>query len=253
MRSIPAHRLSRSNAPARRSRVTPSSPLRVLFVNGNLGGHVTMHQHLERGLRGHEDVAASFLSVDRAGLAREVLAARIPLLNRLDLDLKQLRFQIGVGVWVRSRLRGRLGQFDVLHIYPHDVGLLCARFVRQMPTVVSLDAPNSESFLLLPYRRPTRWTPRILRLSMRLEQRLFRAATLIVAQSEWAARALERDYGIDRAKIRVIRFGIAQPPEIAPAATEGVPQITFVGRTMGRKGGWRLLDVFGIGFANSAA
>jgi alpha-maltose-1-phosphate synthase len=224
-------------------------PLRVLFVNGNLGGHITMHQNLRRAMGERGDVAAEFLDVPPADLVREGLATRIPGLAHADLDLKQLRYQLAVGAWVRRNLRSSIRQCDVLHVYPHDVALLSSGTVRRMPAVVSLDAPNSRSFMMLPYRRPTRWTPRIARPSMDLERRLFRASTLVVAQSDWAATALQQDYGVDPDRIRVIRFGI-MPPKITSEPADGRPQITFVGRTMDRKGGWRLLRAFRAGLSD---
>jgi glycosyltransferase involved in cell wall biosynthesis len=220
--------------------------LRVLFVNENLGGHATLHRHVKAVLHDRADVEASFIDLPPASLVQEVWAARIPGLSRLDLDLKPLRFQLAQSAAVELRLRRWRRPFDVVHVYTQNAALLSARRFRRTPAVVSLDAPNSESMSRLPYRQPTAATPFVLRLSKLLEQPLFDAARFIVAQSEWAADAVRRDYRVDPGKVKVIRFGII-PAErsLSPEPSAGLlPEITFVGRSMERKGGWRLLRVF---------
>jgi glycosyltransferase involved in cell wall biosynthesis len=82
------------------------------------------------------------------------------------------------------------------------------------------------------------------RVAQRFERRVYAAATLLVAQSEWVADCLERAYGIERDRIRVVPFGLtlgSPPPRQRP---EGLPEVTFVGATLDRKGGARLLRVF---------
>ena len=87
-----------------------------------------------------------------------------------------------------------------------------------------------------------RWTPLSTRLVEPLERRLLDAAEAIVTHSEWAAESV-CSYGIDPARVHVIPFGISVPPSPLRSAPP-VPEITFVGATMERKGGWWLLDVF---------
>ena len=76
-------------------------PLRVLFVNENLGGHATMHQALRGVLNGHPEVSAEFLDVPAPGLARRLAAAPVPGLVRLDADLQSLRYQLAQSVQAR--------------------------------------------------------------------------------------------------------------------------------------------------------
>jgi glycosyltransferase involved in cell wall biosynthesis len=80
----------------------------------------------------------------------------------------------------------------------------------------------------------------------RFESRVYAAATMVVAQSEWAADSL-RAYGVPEDRLRIVRFGVPVPD--LSSSTEGpgmgnLPQVTFVAGSMARKGGWHLLEVF---------
>lgn len=68
----------------------------------------------------------------------------------------------------------------------------------------------------------------------------------MIAHSLWAEASLVEDYGVEQARIRVIPFGIGIPPPRPPSPTaEGASRrITFIGRSMERKGGHWLLDMW---------
>jgi starch synthase len=116
--------------------------------------------------------------------------------------------------------------------------------LRAVPSVVSTDATTTQGGRMLPYREPGPGTDARIRLSRRFEQRVYRAATIVVAKSRWVARSLREDYGVPDDKLRVIRFGIAlpPPPDIDLGAEERA-ELTFIGARMDRKGGRRLLDL----------
>ncbi|MDP8975778.1 MAG: glycosyltransferase family 4 protein [Actinomycetota bacterium] len=218
--------------------------MRVHFVSENVGGHATLHLHLHRALRAHPDVDASLFEVPPARLARRLVAAPVPGLARLDLDFHPLRDQLARSAVVRRHLGGLTEPVDVLHLYTHNVGLLSVGHMARQPTVVSLDATNEQNGYRLPQRYPTRFTPLTIAATKPLESRVYRAATLVVAHSQWAASSLVDDYGVKDERIRVIPFGIGVPPQPAVPASDGTPRITFVGRSMERKGGWWLLDLW---------
>jgi glycosyltransferase involved in cell wall biosynthesis len=217
--------------------------MRALFVNENIGGNATMHLHLRQALlRDHPDIDASFFDVPPRGIARKVLGAAVPGLARLDLDLAATRGHVSLSALVRRRLDTWPDPFDVLHVYTHNAALLSVRHLRRHPSVVGLDATTAQSARLLPYRDPTRFTPTAIRPSQALERRVYDAADVIVAKSSWARASLVDEYGVDPAKIRTIPYGIEMPP--APEVERRPDQIAFVGRSMARKGGWLLLDVW---------
>jgi glycosyltransferase involved in cell wall biosynthesis len=191
----------------------------------------------------HPGVEAEFVDIPSPGLVRRLVGASVPGLGRLDLDLQPLRSQLAQSVVARRAISARIGAFDVLHVYTHNVGLLSANLIEQWPSVVSLDTTNTLNSTRLAHRDPTRWTPRVLRLTRPFERRVYESATLIGTHSQWAADSVA-SYGIAPSNIRVVRFGVPlgdRPPERTRPA--GLPEITFVGRQMDRKGGWRLLEL----------
>jgi glycosyltransferase involved in cell wall biosynthesis len=220
--------------------------MRALFVNENIGGHAAMHLHLRGALKHHSQITTSFLDVPPAGLLRRVVGASLPWLGRWDLDLQPLRAQLGQGLYIRRRVRPMLHSFDVLHVYSVNAGLAIPDLLRARPSVVSTDSTNQLNAYSLPYRQPTRWTGEALRLHGRIERKVYESATFVVAQSEWVAASLREDYGVPEERLRVIPFGVTIPavPEPQPPTSSELPQVTFVGTSMARKGGWRLLRVF---------
>jgi glycosyltransferase involved in cell wall biosynthesis len=220
-------------------------PLRMLFVNENLGGHAAMHQALRDVLRTHPAVTAEFLDVPRPRLGRRLVAAGVPGLARLDADLQPLRYQLAQSLHARGLLRQSLWAHnpDVIHAYSQNAVLTSVAELRARPSVVSTDSSVVQNAYQLPYRKPGRFTSQAARLGARVERRVFRAATLVVAQSEWAARSLRGLHGLSDDTLRVIPFGIV-PFEPPPRRERHPPEITFVGSTLDGKGGWRLLRVF---------
>lgn len=218
------------------------SPMRVLFVNENLGGHATVHLNLARALEERTEVDPTYYDVPAPRLLRRLAGAAVPVLARNDLDLQPLRFQLAQSLVVRRRLPELVADVDAVHLYTHNAGLLSTRLLRERPSVVSLDATNTQNAYGLPYRAPAWATPHALRPTVALERRVYAAADRVVTHSAWAAESV-RTYGVDDDRIRVIPFGIEvhDRPAVLPGDR---PRITFVGATMARKGGWRLLEVF---------
>ena len=218
--------------------------MRVLFVNENLGGHATVHLHLERALRNVPNVEAEFLHVPPPKITRRLVGAAIPVLGRFDLDLQPLRAQLALSRWVRDRVRARADHIDVVHVYTQNAAYEIADYLREHPSIVSVDSTNELNAYLLPHRRPTRWTGRLLPITQRFERRVFDAATLVVSSSEYAADSLRSTYGVTADRLRVLPMGIPVPHEAPRRDDESpLPMITFVGRTLDRKGGHRLLEL----------
>jgi glycosyltransferase involved in cell wall biosynthesis len=75
------------------------------------------------------------------------------------------------------------------------------------------------------------------------EKKVYESATLVIAQSEWTANSLRTDYGVADDRIRIIPFGI-NVHDALPRVSNALPQITFIGTRLSRKGGNRLLDIW---------
>jgi hypothetical protein len=175
------------------TRQTSSRPLRVLFLNENLGGHATMHRAIRSTIGAHPQILATFVDLPPRGLFRRIAGAGIPILDRLDLDFAALRSQLAVSLIARRILRGLAGSYDVLHVYTQHAVLLSAETLASTPTIVSTDATGEQVSRLLPYRLPTRWTPVQNRLRAPLEQRVYDSATLVIGKSQWCVDSLRND------------------------------------------------------------
>jgi alpha-maltose-1-phosphate synthase len=217
--------------------------MRVHFVNENIGGHATMHAHIRAALAGENGVEATFFDVPpRHGLER-LAGAAIPVLARLDADAQPTRAQLARSAVVRRHLSGLQAPPDAFHLYTHNVALLSVGHMRRTPSVVSLDATNRQNAFRIPGRKPTRLTPLTLATIEPFERRVYDAARRIVAHSRWAADSV-LSYGVAAAKVEVIPFGIAVPPPRPRTRDGGPPRIVFVGSSMARKGGWRLVEMW---------
>ncbi len=218
--------------------------MRVLFINENIGGHATVHHHLRRCLTDHPEIEATFLDVPAAGLLRRVLGTSLPGLGRLDLDLQPLRAQLALSAWVRRRLPPLVDRADVIHLYTQNAGLLSVGFLRTRPYVVSLDTTNARNAFRLPYRAPTRFTRYTIPLSMLAERRVFDSAHTVIANSHWAGASLIDDYRLPPDKVVIQPFGITAPPATDRRTPTARPQIIFIGRQFGRKGGPLLIEAW---------
>jgi glycosyltransferase involved in cell wall biosynthesis len=216
--------------------------MRVCFVNENIGGHGTLHRHLGIALRDHNDIAARFVDVHPAGRLHRVMRAPIPGLARLDLDASVLRDHVAGSVVARRRM-GRLEPGTVLHVYTQSIGSALTGALRQHPSVIGTDATLLQSARLLPFRSPTRFTDRVNGAERRIEHRVLDAATLLVAQSQWAADSLIGDYGTDPDRVRIVPYGILMGDRPDVPVTDP-PIISWTGRSLERKGGARLLRVW---------
>lgn len=216
--------------------------MRVLFVNENIGGHATVHLNLEHALAEVDGLEASFTHVARPGLLRKLAAAPVPLLDRLDVDMQPLRSQLCTSAAARQALSQARG-FDLVHLYTQNAGLLSASLLRSLPSVVSTDSTDALNAYRLPYRRPGRFTPLTVRLTQRFEKRVYSAATLVVANTRWVADSLLA-YGVPEERIRLLPFGVEIPEPAPQIHATSPPTITFVGRQMERKGGYRLVDLY---------
>jgi glycosyltransferase involved in cell wall biosynthesis len=228
-------------------------PLRVLFVNENIGGHASTHLHLRRALERRPDVQARFLDVPAPGRVRRLAGAPVPGLARLDLDLQPLRSQLALSAWTGRRLPALVRDADVVHVFSHNAALLSARTLWSVPLVVALDGTGKMNAYSLPYRRPTRFTAWSVAAARSFERRLHASADLIVATSDSAARSLREDYRVPADRVRVIHYGVGAPhfdPAAAPGTGAAVPRLVFVGTSLERKGGLQLLRLHQERFAS---
>jgi alpha-maltose-1-phosphate synthase len=232
------------SAGKRRDRLGPATRrTRLVFLNENIGGHTTVHLSIADALKDHDAFEARFVDIPSPRLLRRVVSAQLPGLARLDLDLQPLRNQLAGATIARRRLRPLLNRADALHVYTQNAALLSVGLLRRVPTVVSIDSTNVRNAFVLPYRYPTRFTSKTLPITVWFERRVFEQATLVVASSRWICSSLTGDYQLPMEKIRVVPFGITVPTKLPADERHDPPRITFVGRSLERKGGRLLLQL----------
>ncbi len=221
---------------------------RLILLNENLGGHATMHLHIYRALAEHTEVDLVALDVPPRTLMRRIAGLHIPGLAYLDADLAPIRAQLALSSTADRMLRAAIaaGPVGAIHAYSQNAVLRSTDTLRAYPSVVSTDGSAAQNAVQLPFRRPGRFTPAMARIGEHYEGRVFDAATIVVAQSEWCARAIRHRYDMGPDRLRVIPFGII-PPNPAPvveADATALPEITFTGNSMERKGGRALVAAY---------
>lgn len=223
--------------------VSRMAPVRALLVNENIGGHATVHHHLRTVAAERSDVDVRIVDVPPPGFWRKVAGVAVPGLAAIDADMRPARYQLAQSAWVARQLPSWLAEgADIVHFYTHNAALLARSALGGIPYVVTLDSTNAQSNLLHPARRPTRVTPLNTRITFRRERAVYAGARVVVANSRWCADSLMRDYGIASSSIELLPMGVPVGP-LMEQARSVLPRVLFVGRTMGRKGGFDLLSV----------
>lgn len=214
--------------------MAPDGGRYALVVEQTLG-HVAHSRNLERVLA-EERVDAELIRLEY----RPPLT--LPRLERLP-GLRTWSYQASREARTRVREALRQGPLDALFVHTQVAALLLPTVMRSVPTVVSLDAtPHNVDQLAAAYdhRRQPEYVERV---KLHVNKRVFDAAAALVTWCHWAARSLERDYGVDAKRIRVIHPGVDLRLFSGFAVRRpGPPRILFVGGQFERKGGNDLLQ-----------
>jgi glycosyltransferase involved in cell wall biosynthesis len=205
----------------------------ALVVEQTLG-HVAHSRNLERVLL-EDSFDAELIKLEYRP------PASLPPLERLP-GLRSWSYQASREA--RTRVQGALarGPLHGLFVHTQVAALLLSSLMRTVPTIVSLDAtPRNIDQLAAAYdhRRQPEYVER---LKVQVNKRTFDRAAALVTWCHWAARSLERDYGVDPERIRVIHPGVdLRLFSGVSVRRPGPPRILFVGGQFVRKGGNDLL------------
>jgi glycosyltransferase involved in cell wall biosynthesis/GT2 family glycosyltransferase len=214
------------------------APLRALFVLEQTLGHVTHGKNLMHLVVAGDDLDPSFLPVP---FELHGVAARLPGYRNWTIRAG-LRARRGI-----RRHHRRVG-IDVMFIHTQVPAILAGRWMRKIPTVVSLDAtPRQYDEMGEQYGHPT-GSSRVERWKMAANRRCFQRARHLVAWSEWTRQGLIDDYGVEADRITVITPGVdiarwERAPSTDPS--DRPVRILFVGGDLERKGGFHLLEAVG--------
>ena len=154
---------------------------------------------------------------------------------------------VRAGIRARRAIRSVTAEHDVRALFIHTQvpSILAKRWVRRVPTIVSIDATPLQYDQFGSHYAHERSSQRVERIKWRLNCSVFAAAAHIVSWSEWSKASLVADYGVPAGKITVVAPGVDTAkwsrPSTPPA--NGPPvKILFVGGDLERKGGSHLVE-----------
>ena len=209
--------------------------MRATFVCEATVGHVAFLQRLQEAVAGRPEVQARWIAL---GPDAESALERVPPFSRIWTARASLR--------ARRLLDASGDRPDVLFFHTVAPALLARRWLRSIPSVISLDAtPVNVDEVGAAYghsvgSRPMEAAKKALTASA------LRSARLVVAWSRWVERSLVADYDVDPARVVVQPPGVPvdrfQPP--ARRGGDGGVRFLFVGGDFARKGGPEVLRAF---------
>ncbi len=201
-------------------------------------GHTTHAQNLKRVLAARPEISPTYIDLPYDGLSGAW--------TRLPGVRSNWSLRASLGAYLA--LRGRAQSLDAALFHTQVTSLLSPGLMRQMPSVISLDAtPVQYDALGAFYGHTPSGNARVEALKARMNKRAFCASRHLVAWSQWAKDSLVADYGVAPDKISVIPPGIdTELWRVArPAQKSGPVNLLFVGGDFPRKGGDTLLKAFG--------
>jgi alpha-maltose-1-phosphate synthase len=226
--------------------------VKVLSLNVYTMGHVTYQNSLEQTFA-NKILDLEFISLHLTDYYKQdflgrllyfVLSRRIPGFDKADYDFSRFRIEIANSFFARRCLERHLKNYQphVLHIHTQSIALLAASLLRQLPSVVSLDATAALLAKAHPFPAHITYKPLI-----EFERKCFHSAAHIITWSDWARRSVIDDYKILPQKVTTIHPSI--PLEFfslkrGRKSSTRKPRLLFVGNDFVRKGGEDLLAVF---------
>lgn len=214
--------------------MTPEVGRYALVIEQTLG-HVAHSRNLERVLA-EDAFDAELIKLEYRP------PESLPPLERLP-GLRSWSYQASREARTRVQEVLDRGPLDALFVHTQVASLLLPSVMRTVPTIVSLDAtPRNIDQLATAYdhRRQPEYVERF---KVQVNRRTFDRAAALVTWCHWAARSLERDYGVDPERIRVIHPGVdLRLFSGVSVRRAGPPRILFVGGQFERKGGQDLLE-----------
>ena len=214
--------------------------LRATFICEATVGHVAFGHRLRRVASARAGLETTWVDIspDEPRVSRTTKAVeRLPPFDRIWTARASLR--------AREALRASPSTPDVLFFHTLAPALLADRWLRRIPTVISVDAtPINVDEVGAGYGHAASARP-IEFVKRQLVRRAFDNASAIIAWSHWVERSLLEDYGVDAAKIVVQAPGVPTD-EFQPGARDhdGAVRFLFVGGDFVRKGGPELLAAF---------
>jgi glycosyltransferase involved in cell wall biosynthesis len=175
-------------------------------------------------------------------------------IEKQNLDFNRFRIRTGFAYMARRLVARKLsqGDYSALHLHTQVMALLSVDFMKNLPTVVSIDltAVQASQEKTDPSFRWTH-TPNVLQ-----EKRVYEAAARIITISDFARKSVIEDYNIDGEKVKTIYSSVKLDSFSSIDRSNTAPKtrynILFMGGDFKRKGGEDVLDVFLTTFSEVA-
>ena len=216
----------------------PTDDLVALFLLEQTLGHVTHSKNLQALLPDVDALVPMFAEVD----ASTGLLGRIPGLSN---------WTVRAGLRARRQLRRLRSsdehRIDAMFVHTQVPAVLLGRWMKRVPTVVSVDATPAQYDSLGEFYAHHPGPPRIEQLKKSANVRCFARARHIVTWSQWAKDGLVDAYDVSPGKISVIAPGVdldRWTRSFSPdrAAPDRPLRVLFVGGNLQRKGGDLLME-----------
>ena len=172
---------------------------RIAFVLEQALGHATHARNLRRHVSREPDIRACWAPIpwETRGVASH-------------LPIYRSNWTVRAGIRARRAIGGiaARGQLDALFFHTQVPAVLARKWIRRVPSIVSLDATPLQYDALgehYGHRVGPAWVEH---LKWRLHRECFRAARGLVAWSDWAKQGLTTEYGVPAEKVSVIPPGV---------------------------------------------
>jgi glycosyltransferase involved in cell wall biosynthesis len=211
---------------------------RLGFIMEQTLGHITHAKNLQYWIERDPQIIPTWIPVsfelrdkwDKVPLVKDNWTLKSSLRAR-----DQLRVAMA-----SAKLDGLFYHTSVTAMFSH--GLMA-----EVPSVVSMDAtPLNFDNIGTPYNHSPSSLGLLESFKNALNRRTFRKSSKLITWCNWARDSIDRDYGIDPAKVEVIPPGVdLEKWKHAVDVDTGRPcRLLFVGGDFRRKGGYTLLEAF---------
>jgi alpha-maltose-1-phosphate synthase len=226
--------------------------MRVLFFNeGNLGSHIMGQGQLDTALRvglpGETGIEARFTGLSEMGRWANALATRpIEPLSRKHLDFHVLRWHLVQSQRASAQLRRALRTWpaDVVHLHTQSVAMAMGATMRTLPVLLSVDTTVRDWSSMPAWAAVNGSASIAIAPSQALERRALGNAALVLAWTDWACKAVQRE--APNAKVVEHHPGLDLLRYVPAVRRDRArPRALFVGGRFAEKGGEDLLAALG--------
>jgi glycosyltransferase involved in cell wall biosynthesis len=246
------------------------SKRRALFINSGILGHSSVFNLLKESTERDSDIEAVHINLSdnlttRDRIIRRALCFQIPggaKFSGSNIDLARWRHELHAGLLAARRIRASENgsrRFDVFHFHPQATAYCSINRMKSIPSIVSIDCTQG----LAKLETDSRFKQATYYPNMVHDGLVFRAASVIISTSRWAANGVANEYPDCADKIEVMPYPvrlesfdkrwIEQRYTRATAADAEPVRALFIGGDFIRKGGPQLLAAWKEGdFAKRA-